>query len=180
MAKYLICSDVHGDATSMKKVLEIFNEEKCDKILLLGDLLYHGPRNDLPSGYAPKEVIKMVNPLKDKIIMVRGNCEAEVDQMVLDFHIYKTKHLVIDGHNFYLEHGHHLDRFNPKFKPGDIVLSGHTHVSLCEEERGIYFINPGSTSIPKDSIGKEFMIYENGMITLYTLDHKLVYSKKIF
>ncbi len=180
MAKYLICSDVHGDATSMKKVLDFFFEEKCDKILMLGDLLYHGPRNDLPSGYAPKEVIKMVNPLKDKIIMVRGNCEAEVDQMVLDFHIYKTKHLVIDGHNFYLEHGHHLNRNNPKFKKGDIVLSGHTHVSMCEEENGIYFINPGSTSIPKDQIGKEFMVYENGVITLYTLDYKKVNSWKIF
>ena len=145
--KYLIASDIHGSAYYCDLLIKAIESEKADKVLLLGDILYHGPRNDLPKGYAPKKVIEMLNPLKEKIICVRGNCDAEVDQMVLDFPImsdYKTVE------NLYLSHGHIYNPDNiPPMKQGDILINGHTHVPKCQEKNGFFFMNCGSVSFPK-------------------------------
>lgn len=149
--KYFIASDIHGSALFCRKLLEAFDREQADRILLLGDLLYHGPRNDLPEGYAPKEVIELLNARKDCILAVRGNCDAEVDQMVLGFPIMADYSLIERNGNFvYMTHGHmHSFQNPPELKKGDLFLQGHTHVPAYENRNGIHFANPGSVSIPK-------------------------------
>ena len=161
--KLVIASDIHGSAYWCRKLLDIIEQEQPEKIILLGDLLYHGPRNDLPRDYAPKQVIPMLSGLQDKILAVRGNCEAEVDQMVLPFPCMADYALLnCDGLNLYLTHGHlwnpdHL----PPLQSGSIFLSGHTHVKMDCMNNGIRCINPGSVSIPKDG-SNSCIVYENG------------------
>ena len=169
--KLIIASDIHGSAFWCQKLMEIIEEKDPDKVILLGDLLYHGPRNDLPKDYAPKQVIPMLSSLKEKIIAVRGNCEAEVDQMVLPFPcLADYAQLLIDGKTFYLSHGHHASPDNlPPLEAGSIFLSGHTHVKLDEVRNGIRCLNPGSVSIPKDG-SHSILIYENGEFTFRILE----------
>ena len=135
--KMMIISDIHGSYNDLKEVLDIFQEEHVDQLLILGDILYHGPRNDLPEGYNPKKVIPLLNQYKDKIIAVRGNCDAEVDQMVLDFPMRADYiQLYIDGHRFFVTHGHLWNEENlPLLNPVDILMEGHFHrpVNLCHK-----------------------------------------------
>ena len=161
--KFVIASDIHGSAFWCRKLMELIENEQPDKILLLGDLLYHGPRNDLPRDYAPKQVIPMLSRYKDRIVAVRGNCEAEVDQMVLPFPCMADYALLIDGGiTFYLTHGHHASPDNlPPLEEGSIFLSGHTHVKIDEIRKGIRCVNPGSVSIPKDG-SHSCMVWDNG------------------
>ncbi|MBQ9149213.1 MAG: phosphodiesterase [Oscillospiraceae bacterium] len=169
--KLLIASDIHGSAFWCGKLMEIVKQENPDKLILLGDLLYHGPRNDLPKDYAPKQVIPMLSALSEKIIAVRGNCEAEVDQMVLPFPCMADyAQLLVDGKTFYLTHGHHEnpDRL-PPLPAGSIFLSGHTHVKLDEARGSVRCLNPGSVSIPKDGI-HSCLLYENEKFTFLTLE----------
>lgn len=160
--KLLIASDIHGSAYWCEKLCQLMEKEQPDKLILLGDLLYHGPRNDLPKDYAPKKVIPMLSQYKDKIIAVRGNCEAEVDQMVLPFPcLADFSQLLQDGTTFYLTHGHHSNPDNlPPLAPGSIFLFGHTHIKYDQVKNGIHCLNPGSVSIPKDGT-HSCMIYEN-------------------
>ena len=169
--KLIIASDIHGSAFWCRKLMEVIEAENPDKVILLGDLLYHGPRNDLPRDYAPKQVIPMLSSLKEKIIAVRGNCEAEVDQMVLPFPCMADyAQLLIDGKTFYLTHGHHASPDAlPPLEEGGIFLSGHTHVKLDEIRGGIRCLNPGSVSIPKDG-SHSILIYENGEFTFRILE----------
>ena len=161
--KLVIASDIHGSAYWCKKLLEVIEREQPEKIILLGDLLYHGPRNDLPRDYAPKQVILMLSGLQDKVLAVRGNCEAEVDQMVLPFPCMADYALLnCDGLDLYLTHGHlwnpdHL----PPLQAGSVFLSGHTHVKMDRTSNGIRCLNPGSVSIPKDG-SHSCIVYENG------------------
>ena len=161
--KLLIASDIHGSAYWCGKLMEVMEEFDPDHLILLGDLLYHGPRNDLPRDYAPKQVIPMLSQYAGKIIAVRGNCEAEVDQMVLPFPCMADfSQLLTDGKVLYLTHGHHHSPDNlPPLKSGSIFLSGHTHVKLDEIRNGIRCLNPGSVSIPKDG-SHSCLLYENG------------------
>ena len=161
--KLVIASDIHGSAFWCGKLMEVIETENPDKILLLGDLLYHGPRNDLPRDYAPKQVIPMLSRLKDRILAVRGNCEAEVDQMVLPFPCMADCALVeCGGLTLYLTHGHHHNPDDlPPLASGSVFLSGHTHVKLDEVRKGIRCLNPGSVSIPKDG-SHSCLILENG------------------
>jgi hypothetical protein len=173
--KLLIVSDIHGSLYYTKKIIDIYNKIKPDKILILGDILYHGPRNNLPDNYSPKEVIILLNNLKDKIIAVRGNCDAEVDQMVLDFDISKDyKILEVDGYNFILSHGHINDRL-PTLGNKDILLNGHTHIYKLENN----YINPGSISIPKVNTEHTYIVYENKEFRLYDIDFNLLDSIKL-
>ena len=169
--KLMIASDIHGSAFWCGKLLEAANAEQPDKLILLGDLLYHGPRNDLPKGYAPKEVIPMLSAWKDKILAVRGNCEAEVDQMVLPFPCMADYALLcVDGVSFYLTHGHHWNPENlPPLEGGSVFLSGHTHIKLDSTVDGIRCLNPGSVSIPKDG-SNSYLIYENGEFRFLRLE----------
>lgn len=166
--KLIIASDIHGSAHWCGKLVELIEAEKPDKVLLLGDLLYHGPRNDLPRDYAPKKVIPMLSGLKDRILAVRGNCEAEVDQMVLPFPCMADYAvLCCDGLSLYLTHGHHHNPGNlPPLEPGSVFLSGHTHVKIDEVHNSIRCLNPGSVSIPKDG-SHSCLIYEDGNFRFY-------------
>ena len=169
--KCIIASDIHGSAYWCGKLMEQIEAEQPDRILLLGDLLYHGPRNDLPRDYAPKQVIPMLSRYKDIIVAVRGNCEAEVDQMVLPFPCLADFALVeSDGVSMYLTHGHHHNPDNlPPVKAGTVFLSGHTHVKLDKTVEGVRCLNPGSVSIPKDG-SHSCMIYENGQFRTVILE----------
>ena len=172
--KLLIASDIHGSAYWCRKLMEIIEAEQPDRILLLGDLLYHGPRNDLPREYAPKEVIPMLSSISDRILAVRGNCEAEVDQMVLPFPCMADYAMVeADGLTLYLTHGHLYGPGNlPSLQPGTVFLSGHTHVKLDQTEGGIRCLNPGSVSIPKDG-SHSCLICENGTFRFCILEEAL-------
>ena len=171
--KLLIASDIHGSAFWCRKLMEQIEAEQPDKVILLGDLLYHGPRNDLPKEYAPKEVIPMLSSLADRILAVRGNCEAEVDQMVLPFPCMADYAMVeADGMTIYLTHGHlHGPGNLPPLQPGTVFLSGHTHVKMDQTENGIRCLNPGSVSIPKDG-SHSCLIYENGEFSFRILEEE--------
>lgn len=163
--KILIASDIHGSAYYCRSLLERYREEKPDKLLLLGDILYHGPRNDLPREYAPKEVLAMLNEMKEEILCVCGNCDTEVDQMVLEFPILADYCILYAGNRMiFATHGHqHNTTHPPMLKEGDILLHGHTHVPVLEEFDGKYYINPGSVSIPKENSAHSYMVLEDGV-----------------
>ena len=170
--KLLIASDIHGAAGYCRDLLAAWDREGADRLLLLGDLLYHGPRNDLPPDYAPKEVIALLNARKNQIFCVRGNCDTEVDQMVLAFPILADYAVLPAGERLvYVTHGHH---FNTKTPPplcqGDVLLHGHTHIPAWEPfGRENLYLNPGSVSIPKNDTAHGYMTLENGVFTWKTL-----------
>ncbi len=167
-----MASDIHGSSLWCGGLLEAFGREEPDRLLLLGDILYHGPRNDLPEGYDPKAVIAQLSGIKERILAVRGNCDTEVDQMVLPFPIMADYCIILlAGLAVYATHGH---RFNPDSPPplakGDVLLYGHTHVPACEERDGILYMNPGSVSIPKENSPRGYMMLEDSAFSWKTLD----------
>ncbi len=165
--KLMIASDIHGSATFCSQLLEAYRKEAPDRLLLLGDLLYHGPRNDLPEGYAPKKVIELLNALADKLLCVRGNCEAEVDQMVLRFPVLADyAWLDINGLRIFATHGHLFGRNDPPpLCQGDILLCGHTHIPAFDRVDHFIYVNPGSVSIPKNGSEHSYMILDDRTFT---------------
>ena len=157
--KYMVLTDIHGSSKYLGLAMGKFNSLGCSKLLLLGDILYHGPRNDLPEGYNPKEVISILNPMKDKILCVKGNCDAEVDEMVLEFPLYPIVMINV-GAKLELTHGHNLDECEGE----GYIVHGHTHINKYED--GI--INIGSLSIPKDN-HHTYAIIEDNVLTSYDL-----------
>ncbi len=177
--KLLITSDIHGSSKWCEQILQKFNEEKADKLVILGDILYHGPRNPLPEEYAPMRVYEMLNPLADRIIAVRGNCDSEVDQMVLSFNISSDYATVCDKDvKITLSHGH---RIVPPLKKGDVYITGHTHVPLnVTEPEGYLHLNPGSVSLPKDEMEtRGYILYADGEFLFKTLGGKIYDRAKI-
>lgn len=172
-----VASDIHGSEFYCGQLVEAFKNENCDRLLLLGDILYHGPRNDLTYKYNPKAVIEMLNGISDKIIAVRGNCDAEVDNMVLNFDISAPNLLLsIDGIDFYATHGHLPV---PPLKDGTILLCGHTHVPAFEKNENIYYLNPGSVSIPKMGSERGYIVIKDGIITRKTLSGAVTFQKNM-
>ena len=170
--KYLIASDLHGSARYVSQLMEAWDREGAEGLILLGDLLYHGPRNDLPPDYDTKQVMAMLNGMADRITAVRGNCDAEVDQMVLEFPLLADRiDLPVDGRMFCLTHGHIYNPIEPPLlDPGDVMLSGHTHVPASfRSPEGVWFLNPGSVSIPKNGSPHSYMTYEGGLFLWKTL-----------
>lgn len=169
--KLMIASDIHGSRTWCERMLEAWRAEGCPRLLLLGDLLYHGPRNDLPEGYAPKAVIDLLNAVAPHLLCVRGNCEAEVDQMVLRFPVMADYcALMVDGHVLYATHGHlHGEDDPPPLMPGDILLCGHTHIPGVRRHEGFTYVNPGSVSLPKNGTHHGCAFLENGALRLMDL-----------
>ncbi len=165
--KWFIASDIHGSLYYCKKVVSAYEKEKANKLILLGDILYHGPRNDLPKDYNPKEVINILNSMKNDILAVRGNCDTEVDQMVLEFPILADYAVISEKEKLiYITHGHIYNESNlPPIQDGDILLHGHTHVAKCTEHEKYTYINPGSCSIPKENTHHGYMILEDGVFT---------------
>lgn len=168
--KLLIASDLHGSAYWTERLVGAYRASGAARLVLLGDILYHGPRNDLPRDYDPKAVIALLNPLASEIIAVRGNCESEVDGMVLDFPISPDYGVIFDGERvLYLSHGH---REIPKMPAGAIYFTGHTHVPHDYTENGVRFVNPGSVSIPKNGSRHAALLYENGALRPLYLDEE--------
>ena len=170
--KLMIASDLHGSALYTGELLAAFAREGADRLLLLGDILYHGPRNDLPEGYAPKEVIAQLSPLRDRIFCVRGNCDTEVDQMVLPFPILADYAVIPVGNRLiYATHGHVYNlKSLPPLQPGDILLHGHTHIPAWEPfGEGNLYCNPGSVSIPKEGSARSYLLLEDGALSWRTL-----------
>ena len=179
--KLLIASDIHGDLDSLRDVLAAYEKEGADKLLLLGDLLYHGPRNDLPHSYNPKAVIELLNKNTDLFLAVRGNCDTEVDQMVLNFPILADYcYLSLDGISIFATHGHTYNMDNiPPLRPGEILLHGHTHVLKCEKfGNNNYYINPGSITLPKENNPKTYMIYEGRIFTIKDIHGNIILQKQ--
>ncbi len=173
--KWMIASDIHGSAKWCRELLAAFDREQADRLLLLGDILYHGPRNDLPEEYAPKEVIALLNARKDRLACVRGNCDCEVDQMVLEFPVLADYCLLPVGeHLVYATHGHVYNESNlPPLMPGDILLHGHTHIPCCNRHETYMYLNPGSVSIPKEQSPHGYMILEGTKFTWKTMEGKV-------
>ncbi len=169
--KWMIASDIHGSAYYCRKLLEAYTEEGADRLLLLGDILYHGPRNDLPRDYAPKEVIALLNERKNDIYCVRGNCDTEVDQMVLEFPLMNTYEMIeTDGLVLFATHGHVYNPSSPPpFVAFDVMLNGHTHISALQNLEEFYYANPGSVSIPKGGTQNSYMTYEDRCFVLHRL-----------
>ena len=179
--KLLVASDIHGSALWCSRLMDAVEAEAPDRVVLLGDLLYHGPRNDLPEGYAPKEVIPQLNSLAGRVVAVRGNCDAEVDQMVLDFPCMADYALLVDetGRELFLTHGHvwgpglhnSVDHM-PQLPAGSALLYGHTHKKVngpCPGNPDVWLLNPGSVSIPKDG-SHSYAVYEGGAFALRAWD----------
>lgn len=162
--KLMFASDIHGSSYYAKKLKEVYEKENADKLILLGDLLYHGPRNDLSMEYDTKQVANILNEMKDDILCVRGNCDAEVDQMMLEFPIMADYAILyLEDKMIFLTHGHLYNKQNmPKLKSGDILIHGHTHVQTVEAVGENIYINPGSVSLPKNGNPNTYMIYEDG------------------
>ena len=174
--KWMIASDIHGSAYYCSRLIEAYKTEQAERLLLLGDVLYHGPRNDLPRDYAPKKVIEMLNAMKDDIFAVRGNCESEVDQMVLQFPVLAEYALIPAGDSLiYAVHGHNYNEKNlPPLHKGDILLNGHTHVPKCVEHDDYVYMNPGSVSIPKEDSHHGYMIFEDNVFIWKDLDGNVI------
>ena len=172
-ARFMIASDIHGDRVCAEQMLARYAESGAEQLILLGDLLYHGPRNDLPAGYDPKGVIALLNGVKQELLCVRGNCDTEVDQMVLEFPILADyAFLSADGVRMLVTHGHRMNLSSlPPLKKGDVLLHGHTHVPKAEPfgEQNVY-VNPGSVSIPKEGSPKSYLLYENGVFSFRRLE----------
>ena len=180
--KWMIASDLHGSAHYCRKMLEAFEREGADRLFLLGDLLYHGPRNDLPREYAPKEVIPLLNGKKEKLLCVRGNCDAEVDQMVLEFPVLADYAVLPVGQRLiYATHGHIYNMKNlPPLAPGDVLLHGHTHVPAWTEfGQGNLYLNPGSVSIPKENSPHSYMTLEGNTIQWKELESSAAFHELI-
>lgn len=178
--KWMIASDIHGSAYYCRKLVEAYKKEKADRLILLGDILYHGPRNPFPENYSPKEVAEMLNAMKSEILCVKGNCDSDVDQMVLEFPIMAEYALLPVGERLmFLTHG---DKFNneslPMLKKGDILTHGHTHVSVCEEYDTHIYMNPGSVSLPKEDTPRGYMTVCDDVVEWKNIDDLSVYRRK--
>lgn len=169
--KMMIVSDIHGSYEDLKKIMEIYDKGCYEKLIILGDILYHGPRNPLPEGYDPRLVIQLLNRYQKDILAVRGNCDAEVDQMVLEFSMRSDYlEMFVDGHRFFMTHGHLFDEGHlPSLNQGDVFMYGHFHKPMAKKENGITFFNPSSISLPKAGM-KSFGVYENKKLSIYELD----------
>lgn len=179
--KLLIISDIHGSSFYAKKIEEIYKIEKPDKIVLLGDLYYHGPRNDLTQEYNPMEVAKILNLLKDKLLVVKGNCDAEVDEMISEFKFQDNIEMEVNGYNVFFTHGHkyNMDQLPPLGIKIDIMFYGHFHTGFIIEENGIIFANPGSISIPKSNTAHSYLIFDEKELILKDVDGNIIEKKKL-
>lgn len=176
--KLMIASDIHGSAYWCKKLLAAWKDEGAPRMLLLGDLLYHGPRNDLPRDYAPKQVIEMLNSIREHLLCVRGNCEAEVDQMVLSFPVMADYCVLpLENHILYATHGHNYNEGNPPpLMKGDVLLCGHTHVPAFELHETFTYVNPGSVSIPKNDSTHGFLLLEDTHFCWKDLENGMIWK----
>ena len=176
--KYLVVSDIHGSGYYANKINEIYNKEEPDKIILLGDLYYHGPRNPLTKEYNPAEVCEIFNSLKDKILCIKGNCDAEVDEMISEFEFNESIVLNINGLKFFFTHGH---KYNIDNVPQeiDVLVYGHFHTGFIKERNGIICVNSGSISLPKENTKNSYLIIDENEIILKDVDGEVIDKRHI-
>lgn len=179
--KLLVISDIHGSLFYLQKMIEIFEKNSYDKILILGDELYHGPRNPLPKNYSPKEVAELLNRYKNKIIAVRGNCDSEVDQMVLEYPMMSDYNLIFwNNKKIFMTHGHTYNINNPlPMEEGDILIYGHFHIPMINIENNRIFLNPGSISLPKENFQNSFGVFEDDYFYIKNLNEEIIYKIKL-
>lgn len=179
--KYLIFSDCHGSEERVAKVLGIFEQQHYDRMIILGDVLYHGPRNPLPEGHNPQGVVRLLNDYADRIICVRGNCDTEVDQMVLEFPCLSEYTIIVEeGKTVFATHGHHYGPDHlPRLAPCSVFLYGHTHLWELKEQEGLMICNPGSIALPKENRPPTYASLENGTLSVYTLDGEKLCEKPL-
>ena len=177
--KVLVISDIHGSGYYAEKIKEINEREKPDKIVLLGDLYYHGPRNDLSQEYNPMKVAEILNSLKDKLLVIRGNCDAEVDEMISEFEFNDHILMEINGKMFYFTHGHKYNIDKIPYDDFDVMMYGHIHQGFIEEKEGLVFANPGSISLPKGGSEHSYIVVDEDNITLKSVDGKILQECKI-
>lgn len=172
--KVLVISDIHGSSYYAEKIKEIVEKENPDKIILLGDLYYHGPRNDLTQEYAPMKVAEILNSLKDKLLVVKGNCDAEVDEMISDFKFEDHLLLDINGKKIYFTHGHRYNIEVIPYEDFEVLIYGHIHQGFIQEKEGYLFANPGSISLPKCGTEHSYLILEKDKFILKNVDGEVL------
>jgi len=172
--KYVIASDIHGDKISAEKVVKIFKTEKANKLILLGDIYNHGPRNQIPTGYSPMDVASVFNGVKDNLMVIKGNCDSAVDTMISDFDFIENAILVVEDRTIFLTHGHIYNIDNPPKTKFDAVIYGHFHTGFIKEKDGTLYVNAGSTTLPKCGTEKSYLLIEDKTIYLKTLDGDII------
>ncbi|MBE5762667.1 MAG: phosphodiesterase [Clostridiales bacterium] len=177
--KLFIASDIHGSKYYAQKLVERFEKEKADKLILLGDIYYHGPRNPLPKDYAPMEVANLLNPMADKLIVIQGNCDSEVDQMISKFHFVKESMILLDGKKIMLTHGHILNKDNLEKGAYDVLAYGHFHINMMEKKDGVLIINPGSVSLPKENSISGYITIENNIVKQFDIEGNIIQQEQI-
>ena len=177
--KVLVFSDIHGSSYYANKIKELVDIENPEKIILLGDLYYHGPRNDLSQEYSPMKVAEVLNSLKEKLLVVKGNCDAEVDEMISEFKFEDHLLLNINGKNIYFTHGHKYNIEVIPYEDFEILIYGHIHQGFIEEKEGYIFANPGSISLPKGGTEHSYLILDNNQIILKNVEGKILQEYKL-
>ncbi len=178
MAKLFIASDIHGSARFAKLMLERFAEEKADELVILGDVFYHGPRNPLPEEYAPMKVAEMLAPYTDRLLVVKGNCDSDVDAMIAPFEFVNLAQIYVDGAKITLQHGDKYNKDNVPENCGNALIYGHFHTSFVIKKDGRTIANPGSVSLPKDNTKAGYIVIEKGVLTLKALSDAEVLAKE--
>ena len=176
--KFIVMSDIHGSSYYIKEMKKVLDKEVPDKIVLLGDLYYHGPRNPLSKEYAPMEVANILNSMKNKILAVRGNCDAEVDQMISEFEMKENIIIDIDGKKFLFTHGHKINMDHLPEEKIDVLIYGHFHTGFITEKGNIIIANPGSISLPKQNTKNSYILIENGSLVLKDLTGNVIKERK--
>lgn len=177
--KVLVVSDIHGSSYYAEKIKEIVERENPEQIILLGDLYYHGPRNELSQEYAPMKVAEVLNSLKDKLLVVKGNCDAEVDEMISDFKFEDYLLLDVNGKKIYFTHGHKYNIEKIPYEDFDILIYGHIHQGFIQEKEGYLFANPGSISLPKCGTEHSYLILEEDKFILKDVEGKILQEYKL-
>ena len=177
--KIMIASDIHGSKYFAEKILQRFEEEKAEKLILLGDIYYHGPRNPLPKEYAPMEVAKLLNPIKDKLIVIKGNCDSEVDQMISEFAFVENTMILLDVKRIMLTHGHKLNKDNLESGAYDVLAYGHFHINMMERKDGVLVINPGSVSLPKQDSVSGYITIDNKTVSQHDINGAIINTTTI-
>ena len=179
--KLFFISDIHGSLYYLEKALELYKKEGASYIVILGDALYHGPRNPLPNEYNPQEVASLLNQYKDKIIAIRGNCDSEVDQMLVEYPMMSDYSIILyNNRRLFLTHGHIYNEDNlPNLSENDVLIHGHTHVPVAKKHNKIYVLNPGSVTLPKENNPNSYAILENDLFQIKSLQGNVIKEIKL-
>ena len=177
--KFLVASDLHGSNFYAEQLKTAFEKEKADVLILLGDIYNHGPRNPLPNDYAPLKVAEVLNGIKDKLVVIKGNCDSQVDTLISEFDFIEDLCLIDSGKKIFLTHGHVYNKDSMPKTRFDAVFYGHFHTGFIKEQNGVVVANTGSLSLPKDGTANSYLIIENGTLTLKDIDGKVIDQKKL-